>query len=255
MKKNYRIGLISVALFIAAAACTIDLGMWKFWEKNGAEEPAPDLATFTPVPTSTPISEGENDPTPTYTVVVPTVTPVPTASGPSTTATGASCLPGVWQINHDSVTEYIYLTLIGVQQYGFSPQSSEGLLRLQISSGQIVLLAEDFTVGVGVNVGEIDNLSAFSASIDAEGFANYVATETQVALTDILYDADGTITSLSASFTVDFDDLLSLAQTLGFAEGIQNPVVSKVMTFRCSGDNLTVQVNPYSSVDFDRVVE
>jgi hypothetical protein len=255
MKKNTKILFFAIALFLAAAACTVDLGDWKFWEKSDAtEEPSPALSTFTPIPTLTPMDSAAA--TPTFTVVVPTITPEPqpTSSTPSTTATGALCLPGTWQINHDSVTNYIYLTMIGIEQYGFSPKSSSGTLQLQIDQAQVVLMAEDFTVGVDVQVGEITDIGAFTASIDADGYATYVASYNQIVLTNILYDADGEVTSLSATFSVDFDDLLDLAQTLGFAEGISNPITYRVMYYTCSGDILTIQVNPYASVIFNRVL-
>jgi hypothetical protein len=255
MKRNTRILFFAAALFFVAAACTVDLGEWKFWEKSDANDGAvPVLATFTPIPTLT--SMDSTGATPTNTVVVPTITPEPqpTSSTPSTTATGTLCLPGTWQINHDSVTNYIYLTMIGVEQYGFSPESSSGKLQLKIDQAQVVLEAEDFTVGVNVSVGSMSNLSAFSASIYAEGYATYVASDSQIVLTNILYDAEGDVTSLSATFTVDFKDLLDLAQTLGFARGLPNPITYRVMNYTCSGDTLTIKVNPYASVIFNRVL-
>jgi hypothetical protein len=252
MKHKWRLTIFAVVLVLAAVACTVDLGEWKFWENGGETDPAPSLGTFTPVPTLTPLSQ-EDLPTltPTPTVVVPTVTP----SGPSTNATGASCLPGVWQINHESVINYIQLTMLGEKEYGFTPQGSEGKLELQISPGQVNLLAEEFTVDIGVTVGEMANISAFSTSILADASANYLASDTQIALTEIVYDANGNVTSLVASFTVNFDDLLSLAQTMGFARGLPNPITSRTMNYTCSGDVLTIVVNPYASVSFDRVID
>jgi hypothetical protein len=255
MKRNSKLVLFAAVLFMAAAACTVDLGEWKFWEKSSdTEEPSPALATFTPIPTLTPITQQEA--TPTFTVVVPTITPEPqpTSSTPSTTATGVLCLPGTWQINHDSVNNYIYLTLIGVQEYGFSPQSSSGTLQLQIDQTQVVLQAEDFTVGVSVSVGSITDLAAFSASIDAEGYATYVASDSQIVLTNILYDAEGQVTSQNATFTMDFNELLSLAHTLGFARNIPNPITYRTMYYTCSGDTLSIKVNQYAWVIFDRVL-
>jgi hypothetical protein len=250
MKNKWILTLIAVVLILAAVACTVDLGEWKFWESGDDTEPAPALGTFTPIPTLTPISE-EDLPTLTPTVVVPTVTP----SGPSTTATGAACLPGVWQINHESVVEYINLTMQGVEQFGFTPQSSDGKLELQISQGQVNLVADEFMVDVGVHVGQMANISAFSASIESDASANYSASDTQIALTGILYDADGAITSLVASFTVNFNDLLTLAQTLGFARGLPNPITSRTMNYTCSADELSIVVNPHASVSFDRVID
>jgi hypothetical protein len=252
MKHKWRITIFAAVLVLAAVACTVDLGEWKFWEKSDETEPAPSMPTFTPIPTLTPISQ-EDLPTltPTPTVVVPTVTP----SGPSTNATGASCLPGVWHINHESVINYITLTMLGEREFGFSPQGSEGKLELQISPGQVNLLAEDFTVDIGVTVGEMANISAFSTSIVSDASANYLASDNQISLTGIQYDANGTITSLAASFTVNFDDLLSLAQTLGFARGLPNPITTRTMNYTCSGDVLTIVVNQHASVSFDRVID
>ena len=118
----------------------------------------------------------------------------------------------------------------------------------------IVMLADEFTVGVGVNVGEMTDIGAFTAKINADGYATYVASDTQIVLSNILYDADGEVTFLSATFTVDFLDLLDLAHTMGFAENISNPVTYKVMNYTCGGDTLSIQVNPYASVIFNRVV-
>lgn len=255
MKTNTKMIAVLVVLLLTTTACELDLSAYKFWEFGEVvDETGSTVATFTPIPTATPVPESQTDPTPTFTVVVPTITQAPTASGPSTTATGASCLPGDWQINHESVTTYIRLSMLSVQEYGFTPQTSEGKLELQIHNGQIVLEAEDFTVGIGVNVGQIANLSAFSASIDAQGFATYYATDGQAALTNIMYDADGTVTSLSASLAVDFQDLLALAQTLGFARGLPASVTHHTISYTCSGDTLTIQVNPYAAVSFDRIL-
>ncbi|MEN8241852.1 MAG: hypothetical protein ABFS17_08020 [Chloroflexota bacterium] len=250
MKRNWKILTFTAVLFFVAAACTVDLAEWKFWE---SEEPAPSLATFTPIPTQPSTSPDVAQPT----AVPPTAVPVTPQqpSGPNTTAVGADCLPGVWQINHPSVVKYINDTMFGVQQYGFTPQSSEGKLELQIVPGNIFLKAEEFTVAVGVNVGDMANISAFSAAIDSDASANYTATDSQVALTDILYTAEGSITSLTATFTIDFYNLLNLAQSMGFAKDLPNPVTSQNMEYTCSGDQLTIVVNPFAFVTFDRVVE
>lgn len=255
MKTNWKLTILAAVLFVAAAACTVDLGVWKFWDQETDTE-EPSLATFTPIiPTLTPLPE-VTEATPTEEVVVPTVTPAqaPTSSTPSTNAVGAACLPGVWQINYESVINYIYLTMIGVNQYGFSPQGASGKLELHVAESQIALYADDFTVDVGVHVGEMTNLSAFSAAINAEGGAYYTATDSQVYLSGIVYDAEGTVTSLSASLTADFDDLFSLAQSLGFGEDIPASITYRTLNYSCGGDVLSIQVNPYASVIFDRVV-
>ena len=87
--------------------------------------------------------------------------------------------------------------------------------------------------------------------------------EDEIALIEIQYDADGEITTLSTDFGVDFNDLFLLAQAMDF--GMRAPrlwwghpdpsFTSHAMNYTCGGNTLTIDMNQYADVTFDRVNE
>lgn len=248
-----RIGLFVAFLAMATMSCELDLSRWGF----GGDEATPTF-TFAPtqistlVPTiglQTPTSTTEGIEVPT---AVPTNTPI--SGGPSTTASGAACLPGTWAIDHQSVINYMTLSMIGVGEFGFTALGSEGKLELQISPGQVNLLAENFKVMVGVNIGGVASINIFNVSVQANGSANYTASDTSIVLTGISYNAVGTMES-AITFSMNFDQLFNTAKDLGFATGVTNPVTTATLTYTCSGDVLSIVVNPHAAVTFRRVIQ
>ena len=252
------IGLMIAALVLSMLACSLDLSQLGIGGGNDADA-TDEPTTPTPIPTfifititPTPVEDGGAAPE------VPTNTPVPAApSGPSTTATGAVCLPGTWQIDHESVKNYIILSMIGFEEYGFSAKSVSGKMELQITPGQINILAEGFKVVIGVNVGGVADASLFSVSVNANGSASYTATDSVVSMTSITYNVVGTMESGESgtvSYSMDLDDLLNVAQDLGFAKDLPVPITERQIVYTCAGDTLTIVVNAHATVTFRRVV-
>jgi hypothetical protein len=238
-------------LATAAIACTIDFTGWGF----GGEEAT---ATFPPVPTATPIPTLQ--PTTEPGVVPPPTQPPPTQppptqpyDGPGSKALGVYCLPGTWQMDHSSVINYMNLSMIGVDEYGFTPLGSEGKLELQIIPGHINLLAENFKVDIGVNIGGVANVNINDFYMQANGSANFTGDDAELFLTEVTYDVSGTIVSSIGTFNMDLFDLLSVAYALGFAGDIHHPTYSTRFDYSCSGDILTIVVNEFASVSFYRI--
>lgn len=249
--------MIAVLAF-ATLACSLNLSQFGIGGGNDSD-PGDGPATPTLIPTfifktvtPTPVEDGDPEP------VIPTDTPVPAApSGPSTTATGAVCLPGTWQIDPESVKNYIVLSMIGFEEYGFSAKSVSGKLEIQIIPGQINLLAEAFKVVIGVNVGGVADASLFGVTVNANGSASYTATNSVVSMTGITYSVVGTMESGESgavSYSMDFNDLLSVAKDMGFAKDLPVPITERDIVYTCAGDTLTIVVNAHASVIFRRVV-
>ncbi|TES89882.1 MAG: hypothetical protein E3J88_05160 [Anaerolineales bacterium] len=247
-----KIGLFAAFLSIATMSCELDLSRLGF----GGGEATPTY-TYAPTQISTPVPTiGLQTPTSTTEGIVATVVPTNTSipSGPSTTASGAACLPGTWAIDHQSVINYMTLSMIGVGEFGFTALGSEGKLELQISPGQVNLLAENFKVKVGVNIGGVASINIFNVSVQANGSANYTASNTSILFTGISYNAVGTMES-AITFSMNFDQLLNTAKDLGFAAGVTNPVTTVTLIYTCSGDIMSIVVNPHASVTFHRVIQ
>jgi len=247
-----KIGLFVAFLALATMSCELDLSQWGF----GGGEATPTF-TYAPTDISTLVPTiGFQTPTSTtegiVATAVPTNTPIP--SGPSTTASGAACLPGTWAIDHQSVINYMTLSMIGVEEFGFTALGSEGKLELQISPGQVNLLAENFKVKVDINIGGIASVNIFNVSVQANGSANYTASDNSILLTGISYNAVGTMES-AITYSMNFDQLLNTAKDLGFAAGVTNPVTTATLTYTCTGDVLSIVVNPHAAVTFRRVIQ
>jgi hypothetical protein len=243
-RRTIRVGSLVSLLAIVLSACTINLG--------GGGEPT---ATLPPVPTYTQISSQPTEQPitqPTDTLPLPeTPTNTPFTS-PGSTATGAACLPGTWQIDHPSVLNYMTLSMFGVGEFDFTPLASEGKLELQIIPGQINLLAENFKVDIGVNIWGVANVNINNIYVQANGAAAYTATDSKVDLTGITYNVMGTLQSATASFSLDIDDLLNIAHALGFASDVKLPYETHSFHYTCSGDILSIVVNEFASVSFNR---
>jgi len=183
--------------------------------------------------------------------VVNTLTP---SSGVTPTAgdSGAACLPGTWQIDHESMIEYMGDTMAGVGETGYTPLSSEGKLVLQIESRKITLVAEDFKVNVGVKVGGDPDAASNETNVQADVRANYLASDTQINLTDISYTVEGILKSDNRLYNMDLEDLLVMENTYGFARDLSLPVESTFFSYTCSGDILSIVVNDFASVSFNR---
>jgi len=173
------------------------------------------------------------------------ITPTPGDSG-------AACLPGTWQIDHESVIEYMGDTMAGVGETAYTPLSSEGKLELQIESREITLVAEDFKVNVGVKLGGDPDAASNETNVQADASANYLASDTQINLTDISYTVEGTLKSDNRLYNMDLEDLLVIANTYGFARDLSLPVESTFFSYTCSGDILSIVVNDFASVSFNR---
>lgn len=251
-KRTIKISLCLTLLAVVTLACSLDLSEWGF---GGGEATAtyPPVGSPTPIPTFQPTLGPEDFPP--LVTATPTITSPPPSPpvGPGSTATGAACLPGTWHIDHSSVINYMTLTMFGVGEFGFTPLASEGKLELQIIPGQAVLLAEYFKVDIGVNIGGVANVNINNVYIQANGHGNYVASNSRIDMTNISYNAMGTMESTTGSFSVDLNDLLSIAHALGFARGLEIPIQSKSLSYTCSGDNLTIVVNEHASVTFNRI--
>lgn len=252
-KRKLKFSVFMLILAFAVMACSLE-------SCSGDEVPDPTATPFFPaLPSSTPLplvgqeTTGPSD----FPTLAPTAIPplaAPTGS-PSTSATGSACLPGTWQIDHQSVKNYMNLTMIGVGEYGFNPISSEGKLELQISPGQINLLAENFKVSVGVSPGGVGSVTYSDATIQSNGSAAYTATNTQISLSNITYNAVGILEGPTASFSADFNDLIKIARDYGFTRDMENTIkTSATLKYTCSGDTLTLVVNSYASVSFWRVL-
>jgi hypothetical protein len=242
-RKTIRVGLLAALLAIGLAACTINL--------SGGGDGGEPTATLPPVPTFTDIPLQPTAP-PTD---LPPIPGAPTDTpfvGPGSTATGAACLPGTWQIDHPSVLNYMTLSMLGVGEFDFTPLASSGKLELQIIPGQINLLAENFKVDIGVNIWGVANVNVNNVYIQANGAAAYTATDSQVDLTGITYNVIGTLESATASFSLDIEDLLNIAHALGFAGDVNHPYETHKFYYTCSGDILSIVVNEFASVSFNR---
>jgi hypothetical protein len=172
--------------------------------------------------------------------------------GSSSGTSGAACLPGRWQVDHESVIDYMSDTMEGVGEEGFTPLASEGKLSLVIETREVYLAAVAYQVDVGVNIGGKVNANSNKVTIQADASAGYLASDTQINLTEITYDVGGTLESDTGLFTLDMDDLLVIANTYGFARDLTLPIQSTYFSYTCSGDVLTIQVNPYAAVAFNR---
>lgn len=247
-KRTVRYVLLKTVVVLVTLACSMNLSECGL---GGGEATAtiPSLPSPTPIPTFLPTFDPGSLP--------PLLTPTPTTqsppSSPGSTASGAACLPGTWQVDHSSVINYMTLTMFGVGEFNFTPISSSGKLELQIIPGQIVLLAENFKVDVGVNIGGVANVNINNVYIQANGHSNYIATNSKANLSSISYNAMGVMESTTGSFSVDINDLLTIANAFGFARGVDVPIQSQNLKFTCSGDVLTIVVNKYASVTFYRI--
>jgi hypothetical protein len=193
---------------------------------------------------------GQNEPTETN-LVVDTLTPG-SAITPTPGDSGAACLPGTWQVDHESVIEYMRDTMAGVGETAYTPLSSEGKLELQIESREITLVAEDFKINVGVKVGGDPDAASNETSVQADVRANFLASGTQINLTDISYNIEGTLNSDNRLYNMELEDLLVMANTYGFARDLSLPVESTFFSYTCSGDTLSIVVNDFASVSFNR---
>ncbi len=249
-KRKVKLSIFILVLMFVVMACSLD-------SCSGDDEPdSTQTATYPALATSTPLSDdGQETPDPSD---FPTLTPTsaaPTEGSPSTSATGAACLPGTWQIDHQSIQNYMTLTMIGVGEYGFNPISSEGKLELQISPGQVILLAENLKIKVGVSPGGVGSVTNSDAIIQSNGSAAYTASDTNILLSAVTYNAVGILESPTAAFSVDFTDLISIARDYGFYRTMENIIkTSASMIYTCAGDTLTIVVNSYASVSFWRVL-
>jgi hypothetical protein len=213
-----------ILLIFAALACNLELTQFGIGQKEATET--------------------ESSPTST-TMVTP-------GGGPSSGVSGAACLPGTWQIDHESVIDYMTDTMDSVGEEGFTPLTSEGSLSLQIESREVILEAVDYQVDVGVNIGGKVNANSNKVTVQVDASAKYLASDTQINLTEIIYDVGGILESDTGLFTLDMDDLLVVANTYGFARDLTLPIQSVYFSYTCSGDVLTIQVNPYAAVSFER---
>lgn len=210
-------------LFLAALACGLELPEFRIGQIEPTETKPVDNV-LTP-------SSG--------------ITPTPGDSG-------AACLPGTWQIDHESVIEYMRDTMSGVGEEGFTPLASEGTLELRIESREIILVAEDFKVNVGVDIGGIPDATSNETTIEADARADYLASDTQINLTEISYTVGGTLKSDNRLYNMELEDLMVIANTYGFARDLSLPVQSTYFSYTCSGDNLSIVVNEFASVSFNR---
>lgn len=226
-KRPIRFILGALLFFLVTLACSLELPSLRIGQKEPTgTHPAAYLLT----PSNR---------------ITPKVTPTPGVFG-------AACLPGEWQIDYESVIEYMRDTMTGVGETGYTPLSSEGKLELQIENREIALVAEDFKVNVGVNIGGEPGATSNKVTVQASASANYLASDTQVSLTDISYTVGGTLRSDSGFFNMELEDLLIVANTYGFARDLSLPVRSAFFSYTCAGDVLTIEVNPYAEVMFRR---
>lgn len=213
-----------ILLSFAALACNLELTQFGIGQKEATETKSS--------PTSALI-----------------LTPV---GGSSLGTSGAACLPGTWQIDHESVIDYMADTMEGVGEEGFTPLTSEGKLSLVIETREVTLAAVAYQVDVGVNIGGKVNANSNKVTLQADANAKYLASDTQINLTEIIYDVGGTLESDTGLFALDMDDLLVIANTYGFARDLPLPIQSTYFSYTCSGDVLTIEVNPYAAVAFNR---
>jgi hypothetical protein len=213
-----------ILLVFAALACNLELTQFGIGQKEASE------TEYSPTSTAT-------------------VTP---GGGPSSGVSGAACLLGTWQVDHESVIDYMADTMDGVGEEGFTPLTSEGKLSLVIETREVTLAAVDYQVDVGVNIGGKVNANSNKVTVRADASANYLASDTQINLTEITYDVGGTLESDTGLFTLDIDDLLVIANTYGFARDLTLPIQSTYFSYTCSGDVLIIVVNPYAAVSFER---
>jgi hypothetical protein len=213
-----------ILLSFAALACNLELTQFGIGQREATE------TAFSPTST---------------TVFTP-------GDGPNSGVSGAACLPGTWQIDHESVIDYMADTMEGVGEEGFTPLTSDGKLSLVIETREVNLAAVAYQVDVGVNIGGKVNANSNKVTVRADASAKYLASDTQINLTEITYDVGGTLESDTGLFTLDMDDLLVIANTYGFARDLSLPIQSTYFSYTCSGDVLTIQVNPYAAVSFKR---
>jgi hypothetical protein len=251
-KRTLKLVFIKTLVVLVTLACSLNLSECGL-DGGEATAPFPSLSSPTPIPTlQSTFDPGILPPLPTATHTQDSA-PQPPPSGPGSTASGAACLPGTWHVDHSSVINYMTLTMFGVGEFDFTPISSSGKLELQIIPGQIVLLAEYFKVDVGVNIGGVANVNVNNIYIQANGHGNYSASDSKVDLTNISYNSMGTMESTTGSFSMDMNDLLTIANAFGFARGKEVPIQSTSVNYTCSGDILTIVVNKYASVTFVRI--
>jgi hypothetical protein len=221
--------LWGLSLFLTALACSLELPQF------GAEQKEP-TGTHPAAYLLTPSNR-----------ITPKVTPT---SMPE--VSGAACLPGVWQIDHESVIEYMRDTMTGVGEMGYTPLSSVGKLELQIETRAVTLVAENFLLNVGVNVVEDPQVTFNEITIQANATGNYLASDAQINFTDISYTVEGTLRFDGGFYNMAVEDLVNIANIYGFARDITLPVQTVFFSYTCSGDVLTIEVNPYAEVMFRR---
>jgi hypothetical protein len=104
-----------------------------------------------------------------------------------------------------------------------------------------------------MNIWGVANVNVNNVYVQANGAAAYTASDSKIDLTGITYNVIGTLESATASFSLDVEDLLNIAHALGFAGDVKNhPYETHSFHYTCSGDILSIVVNEFASVSFNR---
>ncbi|MEK6221265.1 MAG: hypothetical protein N2D54_03370 [Chloroflexota bacterium] len=256
---------VITTLVLTTIACTT------FSNFGIGEAPAEATSTLPVFATSTPISVGSTStpiPGDSFTLAMTPTQITPTVQAESTEvveqltatitvddskSTGARCLFGTWGLDNQSVINYLTLTMLGTENFGFTPDAVQGTIQLDITAEQINLDAQDFDVSFNVNVGDVAGAGDFGVTIQADGTGSYLAQDTSISVFDITYDASGVMTTGERSFQMGLADLHNIGKDLGFAVESPTLVTQKDFDFTCAGNVMTVVVNHYAVVLFSRV--
>lgn len=183
---------------------------------------------------------------------IPTATPL---GGSGSTALGDACLPGKWNMDQDSVVDYLSKTMQGNNYFEFLPQSASGRVQLQFVDGIIYVEVRDFRVDMQVNINVPTDAGDFSIVLNSTGIGNYASSQGfTLDITNITYETQGTMTTALGSIKIDSNDLGELAKDLKFVEKIPEVIEARNMNFTCQGDELAIQVNSYSWLLFYRAL-
>ncbi|MGD8456537.1 MAG: hypothetical protein PVF83_09145 [Anaerolineales bacterium] len=227
--KPNRLILWAIPLFLAGFACNAQLPEFGFGQKTATgTHPAAYLLT--------PANR-----------ITPKITP--TATQP---VSGAACLPGVWQADHDSVIEYMSDTMLGVGESGYTPSSSEGKLEVEIKAREVSFTVENYLLNVDVSIEEDPEVTYNEVAIQANATANYLASDSQINFTDISYSIEGSLEFDGGFYNMEIEDLINIANIYGFARDVTLPVQTLYFSYSCSGDILTIKVNPFAEMVFTR---
>jgi len=231
--KQKKIGafLMIGALILAALACSLP------GQDTAAGESTPTF-TFPAFASATPVE--------------PLVTPdtsgtLPTSTPPSSNATGAACLAGIWSVDPQAATSYAAATMLGNNLLTFTPSNVSGETVLTVSGSQMNVVAQNFKADL------VSSSSIVTIMVSGTSSASFTANDQTMFLTGIVYSAQGQLIEPAQTHTLDLNGLLNFAQSLSFATNWPSLPIQMNLKYSCAGNTLIVVINPHASVTLTRI--